>query len=136
MLTDELGALIQDFPIIFLELESNKKVVQGKSYALEVSLWFTNGADFIVNVFETQGFTKSLIINADLQGALIRFLSSFDSRIRGPSQSQYLCLLFEGSARSGPPSLELVGLRNPCRSAGGARGGRFERRLFASSRCG
>ena len=60
LLTDELGALIQDFPIIFFELESNEKVVQAKSYALEVSLWFPNGADFIVNIFETQGFTKSL----------------------------------------------------------------------------
>nr|POE81001.1 hypothetical protein CFP56_44886 [Quercus suber] len=88
LLTDEPEALIQDFPVIFFELVSNEKVVQAKSYALEVSLWFLNGTDFIVNAFETQGFTKALIINADLQGALIRFLSSFNSKIKGHESSE------------------------------------------------
>lgn len=40
-------------------------------------------------------------------------------RNRYLGRSQYPCLLFEGSVRSGHPSPKLVGLRNPCRSAGG-----------------
>ena len=60
MLANELGTFIQDFPVVFFELESNEEIVQDESYALEFSLWLPNGTDFIISVFETQGFAKSL----------------------------------------------------------------------------
>ena len=60
MLANEPGTFLQDFPVVVFELESNEEIVQAESYALEFSVWLPNGTDFIINVFETQGFSKSL----------------------------------------------------------------------------
>ena len=58
MLSDEPRALINDFPVVVLEFESNEEIIQAKINTLYVSLRFPYSSNLEVKILETKGPTK------------------------------------------------------------------------------
>lgn len=79
MLYDEVGAVANNFPVIFFKLKTDKEVIQAKVDDVNIPSQFLDSFDFVV----PRDLPKDLMMSVERHGDLVQSFSSRESRIVG-----------------------------------------------------